>query len=132
MRTKRKQQSKRKQQERYPEAWRHLHAAALIKAYERNALEYGRLPVSEGEREVESEVAAELRSDAIGPEKLPAARSRGLRSRSPPALQAPGVEDPGASAARGEDEPPPQDSCRPRGETMRPASPLRRRLSRRD
>jgi hypothetical protein len=123
MRTKRKQQSKRKQQERYPEAWRHLHAAALIKAYERNALEYGRLPVSEGEREVESEVAAELRSDAIGPEKLPAA---------PPALQAPGVEDPGASAARGEDEPPPQDSCRPRGETMRPALPLRRRLSRRD
>ena len=37
MRTKRKQQSKRKQQERNAEAWRHLHAAALIKAYERNA-----------------------------------------------------------------------------------------------
>jgi hypothetical protein len=46
MRTNRKQQSKRKPREPY---------AALIKAYERNALEYGTLPVSEEEREVESE-----------------------------------------------------------------------------
>ena len=61
MRTKRKQQSKRKQQERNAEAWRHLHAAALIKAYERNALEYGRLPVSEGECEVESEATRRAR-----------------------------------------------------------------------
>jgi hypothetical protein len=63
---------------------------------------------------------------------LPAVGSRDLRSRSPPALPVPGVEDPGASAVRGEGEPPPQDSRRPREETMRPASPLRRRLSRRD
>lgn len=53
MHTKRRQQSKRKQQEPY---------AALIKAYERNALEYGRLPDSEGEREVESE--REIESEA--------------------------------------------------------------------
>ena len=46
MHTKRRQQSKRKQREPY---------AALIKAYERNALEYGRLPDSEGDSEVESE-----------------------------------------------------------------------------